>query len=145
MSTSANSNGGAAGRLVENFARLWSTKDASIVREIVAADAVAHWSGAGTFSGADYPERMRILMQELLPDVVNVVTGHATDGKYVFISWHARATVGGEPVEWDGIDRFRLRGELADEVYAIFDTGPLQRVVAQAQPYLAARSADDAS
>ena len=124
--------------LVKNFARLWQTKDISIVREIVAHDAVAHWAGTGTFSGAEYPERARVVMHELLPDVVTEVTGHATDGKHVFISWHSRATIAGQPIEWDGINRFRLRGDLADEVVAIYDTAPLTRVFQEAQPYLEA-------
>jgi len=128
-----------AATLVENFRRLWSEKDPEIVREIVADDAVAHWSGIPTFRGTDYPTQMRRTMTETFPDIDLVVTAHAHEGDYVFISWHARATVSGVRVEWDGIDRFRLRGgALADEVYAIYDTGPMREAARQARRATAA-------
>jgi hypothetical protein len=122
----------AATRLVANFERLWQTKDPEIVREIVAPEAIAHWSGLETFRGTDYPDQMRNVMQDLLPDIVLEVTAHAVNGDDVFISWQANASIGGETVEWVGIDRFRLEGDLADEVYAVFDTFPLREAQGRA-------------
>lgn len=115
----------AALALVANFKRLWATKDPELVAEIVAPDAVAYWSGLEPIDGVEYVERMRQMMN-LAPDIENEVTGQAVDGDLVFISWRARATVGEQQVECNGIDRFRLRGKLADEVYAVFDTTPLR-------------------
>jgi SnoaL-like polyketide cyclase len=112
----------AATTSVADFERLWQTKDLEIVREIVAPEAIANWSGLDPVRGADYPDRMRNVMQDLLPDIVLEATAHAVNGDDVFISWPANASVGGEAVEWVGIDRFRLKGDLADEVYAVFDT-----------------------
>lgn len=60
--------------------------------------------------------------------------GRAAQDPYLFISWHVRATAGGQSVEFDGVDRFRLRGELADEVYVVFDTAPTRQLLATAQP-----------
>jgi hypothetical protein len=122
----------AATKLVANFGRLWRTKDPEIVGEMVAPEAIANWSGLDTFRGTDYPDQMRNVMQDLLPDIVLEVTAHAVNGAYVFISWQANASVGGETVEWVGIDRFRLKGDLADEVYAVFDTFPLREAQARA-------------
>jgi steroid delta-isomerase-like uncharacterized protein len=59
----------AATRLVDNFKRLWGTKNPEIVKEIVAPDATAHWSGLPRFRGSDYPAQMRRLMKELMPDI----------------------------------------------------------------------------
>lgn len=115
----------AAHALVANFKRLWATKDPELVAEIVAPDAVAYWSGLEPINGTEYVERMRQMMS-LAPDIENEVTGQAVNGDLVFISWRARATVGGQQIECNGIDRFRLRGKLADEVYAVFDTTPLR-------------------
>jgi pimeloyl-ACP methyl ester carboxylesterase len=112
----------AATTSVADFERLWQTKDLEIVREIVAPEAIASWSGLDAFRGADYPDRMRNVMRDLLADIVLEATAHAVNGDDVFISWPANASVGGEAVEWVGIDRFRLKGDLADEVYAVFDT-----------------------
>jgi NAD(P)-dependent dehydrogenase (short-subunit alcohol dehydrogenase family) len=42
---------------------------------------------------------------------------------------HVRATVGDDSVEYDGVDRFRLRGDLADEVYVVFDTAPMRELL----------------
>lgn len=111
--------------MLDNFERLWRSRDPEIVKEIVAADAVAHWAGLGRFGGREYPEVMRKVM-EGLPSLELEVTGHAAERDLLFISWKARALVDGFAVEWDGIDRFRLDGDLAVEVHAIFDTGPLR-------------------
>lgn len=116
----------AAERLIANFGRLWQTKDPEVVREMVAPDAEAHWSGVGSFRGTDYPERMRVTMQELVPDIGLRVTASAVRGDTVFVSWRAQATFAGRELEWTGIDRFRLQGELAVEVDAIWDTGPMR-------------------
>jgi steroid delta-isomerase-like uncharacterized protein len=115
----------AAHALVRNFERLWKTRDPEIVREIVAPTAVAHWSGLGSFGGAEYVERIAQVMA-LAPDVENEVTGYAINDDLVFISWRAHGSMFGAPIERHGIDRFRLDGTLAQEVYAIFDTAPLR-------------------
>jgi hypothetical protein len=75
----------AAAQLIANFETLWSTKDPEIVREIVAPDAEARWSGVGAFRGTAYPERMRVTMEEVIPDVELRVTGSAVRGSLVFI------------------------------------------------------------
>jgi steroid delta-isomerase-like uncharacterized protein len=111
--------------LVANFERLWKTRDPEIVREIVSPTATAHWSGVGAFSGSEYVERMTQTMA-LTPDIENEVTGYAINNDLVFISWRAHGIIFGQPIEWHGIDRFRLAGAHAEEIHAIFDTAPLR-------------------
>jgi steroid delta-isomerase-like uncharacterized protein len=121
----------AARELVANFQRLWKTRDPEIVREIVSPTATAHWSGIGTFPGSEYVERMTQTMA-LTPDIENEVTGYAINDDLVFISWRAHGTIFGGPLEWHGIDRFRLAGTHAEEIHAIFDTAPLRDAVVAA-------------
>jgi hypothetical protein len=110
--------------MLENFKRLWNEMDPRIVEEIVAPDATAFWSGRGEFRGNEYPEQMRVTM-ESIPDAEMEVTGHAIQLPYLFISWILHGTYSEAELEIRGIDRFRLRGQLADDVWAIFDTGPI--------------------
>jgi hypothetical protein len=116
--------------LLANFKRLWNQMDPRIVEEIVAPDATSFWSGRGGFKGSEYPEQMRTTM-ESVPDAEMEVTGHAVQVPYLFISWILRGTYLGAPLELRGIDRFRLRGQLADDVWAIFDTGPMREQLAR--------------
>lgn len=118
----------AAMRLYQRFERLWATRDPSLIAGIVAADGESFWSGQGAVAGRDYPDRWRSLAAAA--DVLEfAVTGRAAQEPYLFISWHVRATLGGESVEFDGVDRFRLCGELADEVYVVFDTGSMRQLL----------------
>lgn len=121
----------AARALVANFERLWKTRDPEIVREIVSPTATAHWSGVGTFPGSEYVERMTQTMA-LTPEIENEVTGYAINDDLVFIGWRAHGTFLGQPLEWHGIDRFRLAGTHAEEIHAIFDTAPLRDAVTAA-------------
>jgi hypothetical protein len=98
------------------------------VREIVSPTATAHWSGIGTFTGEEYVERMTQTMA-LTPDIENEVTGYAINDDLVFISWRAHGAFLGQPLEWHGINRFRLVGTHAEEIHAIFDTAPLRDAV----------------
>ena len=115
----------AAELMLANFKRLWDTHEPEIVKEMVAPDATAFWSSVGEFSGRDYPEQMRQTMTAV-PDAQMEVVDHAIEMPYLFISWILRGTLAGEPIEIRGIDRFRLRGDLADSAWAIFDTGPMR-------------------
>jgi hypothetical protein len=126
--------------LLENFKRLWDEMEPQIVEEIVAPDATAFWSSVGEFKGSDYPEQMRQTMSAV-PDAKMEVTAHAIELPYLFISWILRGTFADAPLEMRGIDRFRLRGGLADDVWAIFDTGPMRDELARAES--GARPADN--
>jgi hypothetical protein len=123
----------AAGHLNQRFKRLWATRDPSLIGGIVAADGESFWSGQGAVAGRDYSDRWQSLVRAV--DALEfTVTGRAAEDPYLFISWHARGTVGAMSVEFDGVDRFRLRGELADEVYVVFDPAPIRELRGTARP-----------
>jgi len=112
-----------------------------LIAGIVAADGESVWSGQDAVGGRDYPGRWQSLVEAV--DVLEfVVTGRAAEDPYLFISWHVRATVGGDSVEFDGVDRFRLRGDSADEVYVVFDTAPMRDLLGRTQHAIGSLAAD---
>ena len=118
----------ASGRpFVERFAEFWSNPDPARVPELVAEDALAHWPGVDPIPGSEYPAFLR-RMTELVSDLDFQVTAHAEAGEYVFISWRSRGTVGGDRIEWSGIDRMRLRDGKAVEVFVAYDTAPFAKL-----------------
>lgn len=123
--------GGGAG-FVERFERFWANPDPDRVSELVAPDAVASWPGMDPIRGTEYPEHIARILA-LAPDLRLDVSAHAQAGEVVFISWRARATAGGEALEWTGIDRFRLRDGRAVEGLIAYDTLPLQQALERAQ------------
>lgn len=122
---------GAAG-FVERFERFWANPDPDRVAELVAPDAVASWPGMEPIRGTEYPEHIANILA-LAPDLRLEVSAHAHTAELVFISWRARATAGGEAVEWTGIDRFQLRDGRAVEALIAYDTLPLQQALQRAQ------------
>lgn len=120
-----------AAELLATFRRLWDVRDPAITLEIVAPDVVARWSGSGVVRGDEYPERWRSLVLETFDDLEFEITGHAAEEPFLFISWHVRATLGSEAAEGDGVDRFHIRGDRADEVLVIFDTAPMAELLSR--------------
>jgi steroid delta-isomerase-like uncharacterized protein len=57
-----------------------------------------------------------------LPDLRLEVTRWAARDDYVLVEWNARATIGGEPREWQGADRFTLDGDRGVEGRAYYDS-----------------------
>jgi len=133
--------GEAADALLEKFEHLWDVRDPELIREIVAADAASYWSGQGKVAGSAYPERWDALVNGIAGDLDFTVTGHAAQEPYLYISWHVRATIAGQSTEYDGVDRFRVNGELADEVYVVFDTDPMRKLLKETQRDSASPSA----
>jgi len=129
---------GTAG-FVERFGRFWADPDPERVAELVAPDAVITWPGLGPIRGTEYPEHMAGILM-VVPDLRLEVTEHAEAGELAFISWRARATVGGEALEWTGIDRFRVRDGRALEGLIAYDSMPLQEALQRVQAAGAAAS-----
>ncbi|MGH2962004.1 MAG: nuclear transport factor 2 family protein [Solirubrobacterales bacterium] len=134
--------GGPDGRtagFVDRFDCFWSNPDPDTAAELVAADAVANWPGVEPIRGSEHPEHIARILA-LIPDLRLEVIEHAEAGELVFISWRARGTVGGEPLEWTGIDRFRVRDGRAVDALVAYDIQPLQEAVQRSQAAGAAAS-----
>lgn len=116
---------------VERFRRVWAQPRPDDFAALITADAVAVWPGFDPIRGIDYPQHIAGLLA-LVPDLRLHVTEHAEAGELTFISWKASATVNGHPLEWTGIDRFRVRDGRAVEALVAYDTLPLRESLRRA-------------
>ncbi|MDJ0979944.1 MAG: nuclear transport factor 2 family protein [Erythrobacter sp.] len=108
----------------ERFKSFWANPTGPRVAEIIAPDATIHFSGQGTFSGAEYVEVMSGLLDQMDGLEVTAIDC-AGEGELLYIFWNASALIDGEPRPYHGVDRFRIRDGMAREEYIIFDTSLL--------------------
>ena len=109
----------------ERFKSFWAAPSGARVPEVIAPHATIHFTGAGTFSGAEYIGVMQGMLDQM--DSLKVTpldcAGH---GDRLYIAWESTAVIGGEPRRWLGVDRFLLEGGMAVEEQVIFDSAVLQ-------------------
>jgi hypothetical protein len=109
----------------QRFQSFWADPSGARVAELIAPDATIHFTGLGTFSGADYVD----VMTNILASMVELkVTPQdcAGDGERLYIFWKASARIGGETKSYLGVDRFRIAKGMAIEEHIIFDPTVLQ-------------------
>ena len=109
----------------ERFKSFWAAPTGPRVAELIAPDATVHFSGQGTFSGAEYIEVMSDLLASMEGLEVTPVDC-AGNGDFLYIHWRTSAIINGERVEYPGVDRFRLANGMAIEEYVIYDSAVLQ-------------------
>jgi steroid delta-isomerase-like uncharacterized protein len=113
------------------FAEFWSDPDLDRLGEYIRPDVVASFPTGQVHDAEGYRAQLAAGLS-LAPDLRLEVVDHVADGDRVAIEWRATCTVGGEPVVFDGSDRFRLRDGLAAEVRVAYDTRPLTDAVQRA-------------
>jgi hypothetical protein len=109
----------------ERFKSFWAAPSGARVPELIAPDATIHFTGAGTFSGADYVG----IMQGMLDSMVGLKVTPldcAGDGERLYIFWETTVEIAGTMRTYVGVDRFRLANGLAIEEHVIFDSAVLQ-------------------
>jgi predicted SnoaL-like aldol condensation-catalyzing enzyme len=109
----------------ERFRSFWAAPTGARVAEIIRPDAQIHFTGAGTFSGADYIGFMQGMLDSN-PDMNVRAIDCAGDGERLYIFWETRNVIQGKPVTFIGVDRFRLQQGMAIEEHVIFDSAALQ-------------------
>jgi steroid delta-isomerase-like uncharacterized protein len=115
------------------FAEFWSAPDPQLIPELVAQDMVATFPTVDEpVEGADGYQAQIEAALAFAPDLRLAVVDHLAEGDDVVIDWHATCTVRGEPVAFDGCDRFHLRGGLAVRARVVYDTRPLVEAAARA-------------
>lgn len=62
---------------------------------------------------------------QLIPDLRLRVLDYAGRADSLLIAWRASGTINGQHRTWDGVDRFRLRGDKTTETTVIFDTAAI--------------------
>jgi hypothetical protein len=109
----------------ERFKSFWAEPSGARVPELIAPDAVIHFSGAGTFSGAEYVGVMQGMLDSMV-DLTVTPLDCAGSGEMLYIAWETSARIGGAMRTYMGVDRFRLAGGMAVEEHVLFDTAVLQ-------------------
>lgn len=109
----------------ERFKSFWAAPSGPRVAELIAPDATIHFSGAGTFSGAEYIDVMAGMLASMV-DLKVTPLDCAGNGERLYISWETSAVIGGTRRTYLGVDRFRIRNGMAIEEHVIFDTAVLQ-------------------
>ncbi len=109
------------------FQSFWAAPAGPRVAEIIAPDAMIHFTGAGTFSGAEYIDVMAGMLASMV-DVKVTPLDCAGDGDRLYIAWETSATIDGTPRSWLGVDRFLIKNGMAVEEHVIFDSAVLQPV-----------------
>lgn len=110
------------------FKSFWAAPSGPRVAELIAPDATIHFTGAGTFSGAEYVDVMTGMLATMV-DMTVTPLDCAANGDRMYISWETSALVDGERRTWLGVDRFRLANGMAIEEQVIFDSAVLQSAV----------------
>lgn len=109
----------------ERFKSFWAAPSGPRVAEIIAPDAKIHFTGAGTFSGADYVHHMQGML-DAYPEMKVRALDCAGDGERLYIFWETTNVIDGKPRTFVGVDRFRLANGMAIEEHVIFDSAVLQ-------------------
>jgi hypothetical protein len=109
----------------ERFKSFWAAPTGARVAELIAPHATIHFTGAGTFSGADYIGAMQGMLDSMV-DMKVTPLDCAGDGERLYIFWQASAVIDGTPRTWMGVDRFRIANGMAIEEHVIFDSAALQ-------------------
>jgi predicted SnoaL-like aldol condensation-catalyzing enzyme len=109
----------------ERFKSFWAAPTGARVAEIIAPDAKIHFTGAGTFSGADYIGHMQAML-DANPEMKVTALDCAGDGERLYIFWQTANIINGKPITFVGVDRFRLANGMAIEEHVIFDSAVLQ-------------------
>lgn len=114
-----------AEKFVALFTRNWSAPEANLFADQF------HPSGTLRHPGMDDPMRREEVVayaKRLLrsaPDIRLEPIGWAARGDTLYIEWQISATINGTPTQWEGVDRFTLKGDRAVEGIAYFDTLPV--------------------
>ena len=109
----------------DRFKSFWAAPSGARVAELIAPDATITFTGAGTFSGADYVNVMQGMLDQM-PDVKVTPLDCAGNGDRLYIAWESTAVIDGTRRTWLGVDRFRLANGMAVEEHVIFDSAALQ-------------------
>lgn len=109
----------------ERFESFWAAPTGARVAEIIRPDAQIHFSGQGTFSGAEYVDVMQGLL-DAMEGLEVTPLDCAGNGNLLYIHWRTSVMMGGERIKYLGVDRFRIEDGMAVEEHVIFDTAVLQ-------------------
>jgi hypothetical protein len=106
------------------FQSFWLAPTGGRVAELIAPEATIHFSGVGTFSGAEYIEVMAGILSSMVEFELTPLDC-AGEGDLLYIFWKASARIGDGTRTWHGVDRMRIARGMAIEEHVIFDSAVL--------------------
>ena len=109
----------------DRFKSFWAAPTGARVSELIAPEATIHFTGAGTFSGAEYVGMMTQMLESFVDFKVTPLDC-AGNGDRLYIAWESSALIDGSRRTWLGVDRFRIKDGMAIEEQVIFDSAALQ-------------------
>ena len=120
---------GSAAEWVKEFARRWAraTTELDPLLDLLGPGIRLSAPGLRPTQGKDAARRAFQRTFAALPDLTGDVEGWGVGEDTLFIEMTFRATVGGRPVEWRNIDRFRFADGVAIERFAFFDPTPIRK------------------
>ncbi|MEV6139448.1 nuclear transport factor 2 family protein [Nocardia sp. NPDC051990] len=118
------------GGFIPGYEAFWAAPDPDLVPQIGTEDLRSTWVGqpAEIVGISAYQEHIRA-MTKLIPGLKVEVVDFLAEDDTVFIEFVATGTVGGQPVRFKGLDRFRFRdGRVCDGV-TMYDDSVLRRAL----------------
>jgi SnoaL-like domain len=115
---------------LNRYSEIWPVFDHERIHELVHPDArIFHAGMSKPITGAQEPEYAR-RAKLMMPDIAVEIRAAAFDGDVVFVEYTTRGTpasgaLAGRRLSWDGIGRFRLRGDRVIDAVGRWDTLPL--------------------
>ncbi|WP_321909680.1 MULTISPECIES: nuclear transport factor 2 family protein [unclassified Paraburkholderia] len=122
----------AAQDIVRRFAQRWRRPVAEELRDLMHPDTqnlIPPMSVPANCEGV--VEHFRQVLQQL-PDLKVEVIRWAPTGDAVLVEWRAHASVAGESLEWQGVDRFNVRGDRMYQAQVYWDTRGVAQQIADA-------------
>lgn len=109
----------------ERFKSFWAAPTGARVAEMIAPDAVIHFTGSPPMSGSDYIAYMDGMLATF-PGMKVTPLDCAANADMLYIAWETSSVIHGNPRKFLGVDRFRIVDGMAVEEHIVFDSAVLQ-------------------
>ena len=121
---------------VSRFAAAWAARDPDAFTSLWDPEGLLHSPLHDRPVAGRELGRLTGLLRKTAPDHVWQLLDWAARGSIVIVEWQATRMVGGQRIDWRGVDKFRLRGGRIVEERVYMDTAALRaaRAVAWPQP-----------
>ncbi|MEO0420496.1 MAG: nuclear transport factor 2 family protein [Pseudomonadota bacterium] len=106
------------------FQSFWAAPSGERVADLIAPNALIHFTGAGEMAGSTYFGLMGELLGQM-EELTVTPLDCAGNGDRLYIAWETSVKIHGETRVYRGVDRFRLKHGMAIEEHVIFDSAVL--------------------
>jgi predicted SnoaL-like aldol condensation-catalyzing enzyme len=118
-------------RFLALYAEAWAQPTSGRLVELWAQDAeMMHPELEEPIRGRDAVMAYLRWFLEMAPDLTVRPLAAAANGDTLFIHFRSQATIAGEKLVWEGVDRYDLKGDQGVYGIGFFDTTALRRALA---------------